>query len=613
MSTSASSTSEPLLYLTAERCGSQHGEPLLTAFIADLRRSTSFAHHLLADLITDKKLGLKVLFHSLHVLKDEDDMAAVERGLGKNDGAASALTNYDASSNNWAALAGLDDGGADETQEQDEPEWERFNREKRDKEAQAQRQVKAAAAAASASSSSSSKDTPAAARLRVLADNGELPGLHLGILVMVRGNSDFILRKLGDKYGFPRGFPLVWRPLAPGAASGDGTSMPNLVSYGFYPKFDNDNAGGVPSALLATSTEGNSKGALDRLLFFRKWSGYLSMLLAVALKRSDVLAYAAALGPSGEYDRERRRAALRLLAGSASGSSEDSQIVGWTATTKNSADNSSSFVRDARRIWNDVLRNIQGASATGAETTKKLFAQMLANNVSVCAETMSWEDQCHGARVLKETPVVTAVASGCASTASSSSSSSAAPVDNKPTFVKYADVSEISAFCATFQLPCDAPVHVEGVAAVQRFLRALERERDFMTETRFGALLDTQGIDGSGTSGGGSLHAQVLGDTLEGLVLHCYQGKEKTTIKYKFPNYTVRTFGLRQALAFGSDNEGAFDNDNTGGMTSQLLGPRATTHFEDYASRWCASDAGRRYWLRFLSYCAMSDAGKIPE
>ena len=46
---------------------------------------------------------------------------------------------------------------------------------------------------------------------------------------MIKGKNDFLLVKLGKKYGFPRGFPILWVP-----------RTNRIVTYGFYPKFEND-------------------------------------------------------------------------------------------------------------------------------------------------------------------------------------------------------------------------------------------------------------------------------------------------------------------------------------------------------------------------------------
>jgi len=47
-------------------------------------------------------------------------------------------------------------------------------------------------------------------------------------IIMVKGQNDGLLIKLGKGYGFPRGFPIFW--------------VPNVITryFGFLPKFSND-------------------------------------------------------------------------------------------------------------------------------------------------------------------------------------------------------------------------------------------------------------------------------------------------------------------------------------------------------------------------------------
>ncbi|CAK0826715.1 unnamed protein product [Prorocentrum cordatum] len=85
-------------------------------------------------------------------------------------------------------------------------------------------------------------------------------------MVKSQVQSDRHLKRLADYCSFPRGFPIVWY-----RASGE------IVSFGFYPKFDND------KALPVVKME-NFKGARE-IRFFRKWSGFLSMVVPVRSPR----------------------------------------------------------------------------------------------------------------------------------------------------------------------------------------------------------------------------------------------------------------------------------------------------------------------------------------
>ena len=74
----------------------------------------------------------------------------------------------------------------------------------------------------------------------------------------------------------------------------------------------------------------------------------------------------------------------------------------WTATTKNSADSSHQFVADAIRLFTGYV-------------TVPLLKHMSENNIHLCAEMLSYQDQTHGAKVLKEGAIVTMVGTQCKS------------------------------------------------------------------------------------------------------------------------------------------------------------------------------------------------------
>jgi hypothetical protein len=74
-------------------------------------------------------------------------------------------------------------------------------------------------------------------------------------------------------------------------------------------------------------------------------------------------------------------------------------------TSKNSATSDGEFVVDAVRIWKEQFSNA-------------LARRMASGSISLCAETLSKQDQQHGARVYKEAPFVTAVGKGVVGQAS---------------------------------------------------------------------------------------------------------------------------------------------------------------------------------------------------
>lgn len=110
-------------------------------------------------------------------------------------------------------------------------------------------------------------------------------------LVMLKGNVDSVLIELGKKYGFPRGFPIIW--------------IPNeyLNFFGFRPKFDNDQRQELVKV--------DEFDDVESIEFFKKWSGFLGQYIAF------------------QYFDD----------------------FYWACVTKNSADKNSSFVQDCERIF----------------------------------------------------------------------------------------------------------------------------------------------------------------------------------------------------------------------------------------------------------------------
>jgi hypothetical protein len=121
-----------------------------------------------------------------------------------------------------------------------------------------------------------------------------LPNVYL---IMIVGSNDNTLINLAKKYGFPRGFPVIWIPDV------------SMQYFGFYPKFSNDERQTVDNL--------SEINTVTKIGFFRKWSGFLSQVISFRL---------------------------------------NGQIF-WTITSKNSADCNSPFVRDAKRLFDPFMTN----------------------------------------------------------------------------------------------------------------------------------------------------------------------------------------------------------------------------------------------------------------
>ena len=301
-------------------------------------------------------------------------------------------------------------------------------------------------------------------------------------LVMLVGSADHILIELAKKFGFPRGFPILW------------VAGSRVQTFGFYPKFDNDDR--------QSPDDLNEFDNVTSLSFSKKWSGFLGQLIAFEIE-------------SKMY---------------------------WTVTSKNSADHSSQYVADACRLLTPFV-------------TKDLLDALIKNNFHICAEIISKNDQTHGCRVLKETPIITAIG-------------------KKPSsknFVDFLDNIAQVEFCVQYGLPCDSSITVNNG---KEFIQKLSANRDFMTDTKLEEMLVTSNVV---ITKGNITHREVLGDRLEGLVIKMGNNIKK----YKFPNYTVLTMLLREVFVDFS--------------FSSVLMNKA----KSFVDHWCVTDIGREHWYKF--------------
>ena len=328
-------------------------------------------------------------------------------------------------------------------------------------------------------------------------------GLDDIYLVIVSCHIDNVLIRLANEYNFPRGFPILWRP---------GCSM---QYFGFYPKFSNDDR-----------QEPDNLTEFDRITgleFFRKWSGFLGQMIAFEV-----------------------------------GSTKGGSQYYWTMTSKNSALNTSPFVRDARRLMEPFV-------------SVKLLESMVRNGLHICAEIMSKNDQTHGTRVLSETPVVTAIGHGqCFSVGTKGAVGSS--------FVKFFDHEELVGFCMEHKLPCDSAILMRDGGMARKFMLELSKRRDDMNDDALKELLNLFPVE---IRKGSVQHSEILGNCLEGLVIKLWSGSEASMKKYKFAGYTIRTMLLREVFK------------------DYILDPDLKKKAQEFVGRWCVSDAGSQYWYRF--------------
>lgn len=331
-------------------------------------------------------------------------------------------------------------------------------------------------------------------------------GLDNVYLVMIVGSNDNILIKLAQECGFPRGFPIIWIPDV------------YMQYFGFYPKFSNDER--------QTPDDQSEFDDVQSISFFKKWSGFLGQLFAFKINDQTY----------------------------------------WTVTSKNSAADDSTFVNDAKRLFQPFI-------------TAELLDEMANQHIHMCAEMMSKNDQTHGARVLNETPVITSIGQGCSFSLDGTAENIA-----RPKFVDFFDHASLVAFCTKFGLPCDSAVLIADKDAAKNFIMELSKTRDFMNDITLMELLEKHSnkvVIKKGTV----THANVLGNCLEGLVLKIEHANGTTSIKkYKFPGYTIRTMLFREEFkAFGFN----------------LTLKKKAQRFIDY---WCVTSEGKDYWYNFALY-----------
>ena len=304
---------------------------------------------------------------------------------------------------------------------------------------------------------------------------------------------------------------------------------------GFRPKFDNDMKGEVPLELEA-----------DGVAWFKKLSGFLGQLLTWVCPLTG------------------RRM--------------------WTTTSKNSANavGEQIFVRDAARLFQPFITNgvVDALEAQGAH---------------LCAEVMSFQDQVHGADLVKETPIVTTI--GVGSCLDLVHKTEVNGFKGKG-YVKFWGFEQTIKFCVDNELPVSAAIMATGEAA-KIFLGLIQENRDNLDDESYEHIL-TQVSTMFPTSitflEGNVTHREVLGLPLEGLVIHSVSGNpdaspkdilkmiedgDSDVMKMKCPGYTGRTMGVRQ------------------GNDISLV--EFLTHIDRWSVRWCLTQEGMEYWKDFYT------------
>jgi hypothetical protein len=212
--------------------------------------------------------------------------------------------------------------------------------------------------------------------------------------------------------------------------------------------------------------------------------------------------------------------------------------------------------------------------------TPALKQRMIDESITLCGEFMFKGDQVHGARVLQDTFACTAISQ---SRAFPSPASKNGPLE-------FFGHDKMAAMCAEHGIPTCESFSVTGNEACLSALKELSAVRDFATCTMVIDILTRHGVSNGVSDCSTVRHQDVLGEVLEGLVIFITDADgEVHIVKFKLPNYTHRTFCLRDAIKRGCLQPHAFEQ--------ALMA---------YAKRWVLTPVGGAHWIRYLKACSVA-------
>jgi hypothetical protein len=232
----------------------------------------------------------------------------------------------------------------------------------------------------------------------------------------------------------------------------------------------------------------------------------------------------------------------------------------WTVCSKNQPFNR--YAKWATNIFSEKI-------------TDELIDDMIKNNIHIAGECMSFCDQMHGTRVLKECIAITMVAVGH----DVLNNSEIVTSGSTSNFNDYKTQNETLQFCNKHNLSIDSIFEITG--DVKEFIQMLSNNRDQMTLSKLTDFINLPSTKFTKNIISGSIsHETILGDCLEGLIIKIkYSDKPVKIVKYKFPNYTIRTMFLRdKAIKF----------------ISVWYSPTFYSLYNQWVNRWVIKD--KDYW-----------------
>jgi len=357
-----------------------------------------------------------------------------------------------------------------------------------------------------------------------------MPRARKGGKNKMSGDMELVL--LGKEFGFPRGFPILWK------------QGQFIDARGFYPKFENDGEGDAEDDGDGVAEDDNATGegesekqmSLDLSIFegatsfrfFKKWSGFLLHVIAFRI--------------SGK--------------------------LYWTVFSKNYAEQSNVFIQRGYELMEPLVHTA-------------LLAALADGHMYLGGEALHIDDE-HGYIAKKNGLVVTCVGRG------SYFDWNADRTSGQPlTFTKYHDLKDVVEFCHTHRLQSDTSFIFRSSSSIslKAHARNIFAGRDMMRNSDFHAKVHS--IQSSGDCmveivPGKADHDVLVGDVLEGFVLHITRGDGSIeTKKVKLPFYTWRTLFLRKWL-----------EPRIGKQSDNILGKRfidadTVKKMKRFVKRWC--------------------------
>ena len=341
-------------------------------------------------------------------------------------------------------------------------------------------------------------------------------------LVAIKGRLDNVMIALAKKsFRLPRGLFCYWVP------------NQSLEFFGFLPKFENDRE-------YQVDDQGEFTGATQ---------------LRISLKSSGSLGM--------------RHVCTSVISGK--------KLVFYTSKKATGNEYSKKF----RQLVEIKVKNLSKLDQWQANT-----------GLTICAEVCF--ENSHGAMVIDPNFFVTVISQAKKINLSNGNVNGA----TGNALVEYLPDTELVNYCHLHTLPIDDRIIINGLENCSIFTKSISQHRDQMTIDHFYHLIKQLENDKILTIIDGNIkHQRVFGlfGALEGLIIHMighhnmnnkdnddkkHQKIINKTIKYKFPNYTSRTFGVRSAV---------------------WKGPiEYRDHVNDYVKRWVLTPEGRNYWTQVL-------------